>query len=58
VHIAAAPEAPVLLPVSPPPAAVTAPVACRIVHPSGWVVECGTLPQAAWLAAVLAGPRP
>jgi len=29
-------------------------VACRIVHPSGWSVECATLPQASWLAAVLA----
>lgn len=38
-------------------AAVAAPTGCRIVHPSGWVVECGTLPQAAWLATVLAGHR-
>ena len=51
VQIAAAPTAPV-----PPPHAVgTVGVACRIVHPSGWVVECGVLPQASWLAAVLAG---
>jgi hypothetical protein len=53
VQIAAAPAAPV-----PPPSAVgTVGVACRIVHPSGWIVECGTLPQASWLAAVLAGQR-
>jgi hypothetical protein len=51
VHVTAAPAAPV----PPRPAMVTGPVACRIVHPSGWVVECGILPQAAWLAAVLAG---
>jgi hypothetical protein len=51
VQIAAAPAAPV-----PPPSAVgTVAVACRIVHPSGWIVECGILPQASWLAAVLAG---
>lgn len=34
------------------------PVACRIVHPCGWVVECGTFPPASWLAAVLATHRP
>jgi hypothetical protein len=33
-------------------------VACRIVHPSGWVVECGTFPPASWLASVLAGQHP
>ena len=49
VQIAAAPAAPL------PSAADPVAVACRIVHPSGWVVECGTLPQASWLAAVLAG---
>jgi hypothetical protein len=54
VQIAAAPVAPV-----PPPSAGDAVgVACRIVHPSGWIVECGTLPQASWLAAVLAGQHP
>src|SRR5258708_14812957 len=51
VHVTAAPAAPVSL----RPAVVTDPVACRIVPPSGWVVECGILPQASWLAAVLAG---
>ena len=40
------------------PAAMSAPVTCRIVHPSGWVLECGTFPQASWLASVLAGQRP
>jgi len=28
---------------------------CRLVHPSGWVLECDRLPPAAWMAAVLAG---
>ena len=32
-----------------------APLACRLVHPSGWVFECGGLPPASWMAAVLAG---
>jgi hypothetical protein len=50
VQIAAAAAPPVA-----PPSAVGTVVACRIVHPSGWIVECGTLPQASWLAAVLAG---
>ena len=50
VQIAATPAAPA--PASSARDAVG--VACRIVHPSGWIVECGTLPQASWLAAVLA----
>ena len=51
VQIAATPAAP-----APPPSAGDAVgVAFRIVHPSGLIVECGTLPQASWLAAVLAG---
>jgi hypothetical protein len=37
------------------PAAGGAPMACRLVHPSGWVFECGGLPPASWMAAVLAG---
>ena len=40
-----------------PAAVATAPTACRLLHPSGWIVECGSLPQADWLAAVLSGPR-
>jgi hypothetical protein len=30
-------------------------VACRLVHPSGWVLECDGLPPASWIAAVLTG---
>ena len=30
-------------------------VACRLAHPSGWVLECDGLPPASWVAAVLAG---
>jgi hypothetical protein len=28
---------------------------CRVLHPSGWVLECDGLPPASWIAAVLAG---
>jgi hypothetical protein len=30
-------------------------VVCRLVHPSGWVMECGSFPPASWIATVLAG---
>lgn len=36
-------------------AAGGSPMACRLVHPSGWVFECGGLPPASWMIAVLAG---
>jgi hypothetical protein len=29
--------------------------ACRLLHPSGWVLECDGLPPASWVAAVLNG---
>lgn len=38
-----------------PAGAAGTPMACRLVHPSGWVFECGGLPPASWMAAVLAG---
>jgi hypothetical protein len=41
--------------VSTGPAAGGTPMACRLVHPSGWVFECGGLPPASWMTAVLAG---
>jgi hypothetical protein len=41
--------------VSSGPAAGGTPMTCRLVHPSGWVFECGGLPPASWMAAVLAG---
>jgi hypothetical protein len=31
------------------------PVTCRLMHPSGWVIECGGLPPVAWMTAVLSG---
>jgi len=41
--------------VSPGPASSGTPMPCRLVHPSGWVFECGGLPPASWMAAVLSG---
>jgi hypothetical protein len=39
--------------------AVSAPqgvsMSCRLVHPSGWILECDGLPPALWVSAVLAG---
>lgn len=32
--------------------------ACRIKHPSGWVVECAILPQPSWLAALMGAQHP
>lgn len=29
--------------------------ACRLVHPSGWVLECAGLPPVSWMVAVVAG---
>jgi hypothetical protein len=41
--------------VSSGPAAAGTPMVCRLVHPSGWVFECGGLPPASWMASVLTG---
>ena len=30
-------------------------MACRLVHPSGWVLECGGLPPPSWMAAIVGG---
>ena len=35
--------------------AVSAGAACRISHVSGWVIECGSVPQPQWLSALLSG---
>ncbi len=37
-----------------PSPGVTAPT-CRLRHPSGWVIECTSLPDAQWLSALMAG---
>src|ERR1700730_15206509 len=26
---------------------------CRLTHPSGWVIECPALPEAAWISALM-----
>jgi hypothetical protein len=41
--------------VSAAPGSGSTAVACRLVHPSGWVLECDGLPPAPWVTAVLAG---
>lgn len=41
--------------VSSGPAPGSAPVACRLVHPSGWVLECSGFPPASWMAAIVTG---
>jgi hypothetical protein len=51
-------KASTFLPVRVVPAAAapnSTPVTCRLVHPSGWVLECDGLPPASWMAAVVAG---
>jgi len=35
--------------------APSAATACRISHPSGWVIECESLPQTQWLTGLLSG---
>jgi len=32
--------------------------ACRIRHPSGWVIECGSVPQAQWLSDLMSRVAP
>ncbi len=41
--------------VSAAPTRSSAAVACRLVHPSGWVLECDGLPPPSWVTAVLVG---
>ena len=64
------PQKPAFIPVrlvpsasAPPPATApvalgTAAMACRLVHPSGWTIECGSLPEVAWVRGLLAGACP
>lgn len=32
--------------------------ACRIRHPSGWVIECGSFPPAQWLSDLMSRAAP
>jgi hypothetical protein len=42
-----------VLPAAPGPSGTA--MACRLVHPSGWVLECDGLPPPTWVIAVLGG---
>lgn len=33
-------------------------IACRIRHPSGWVIECDSVPQAQWLSDLISRAAP
>lgn len=37
-----------------PTPAVTPATGCRIRHPSGWVIECASLPDAQWVSTLMA----
>lgn len=39
---------------APTPALAPAPTGCRIRHPSGWVIECASLPDAQWVSTLMA----
>lgn len=40
-----------------PAAAAAAGLVCRLRHPSGWMIECGSWPESSWVSA-LVGVRP
>ena len=40
-----------------PATAIAVSTACRIKPPSGWIVECASLPPPAWLSALMVGDR-
>lgn len=42
-----------VVPAAPVPSSPS--LTCRLVHPSGWALECDGLPPASWIAAVLTG---
>src|SRR5262249_43561684 len=33
------------------------PMACRVRHPSGWVIECASVPEVQWLTGLVTGAR-
>jgi hypothetical protein len=33
----------------------TATTVCRIRHPSGWMIECASYPDASWMSALMSG---
>jgi hypothetical protein len=36
-------------------AAATPATVCRIRHPSGWTIECGSFPDISWMSALMSG---
>ena len=36
-------------------AAATTTAVCRIRHPSGWMIECASFPEASWMSALMSG---
>ncbi len=36
-------------------ASTTPTTVCRIRHPSGWTIECGSLPDVRWVSALMSG---
>ena len=42
-----------VVPVAPRPGGAT--MACRLVHPSGWMLECDGLPPPSWVTEVMGG---
>ena len=47
----------VVEPAVPVAAAAAAGLVCRLRHPSGWMIECGSWPESSWVSA-LVGARP
>jgi hypothetical protein len=47
-----------LVPSAPAAPASPAGMACRLVHPNGWVIECGNVPDVAWVRTLLSGAAP
>jgi hypothetical protein len=48
----------VFVPVCIAPVSAVAPATgCRIRHPSGWVIECASLPDAQWMSTLMAASR-
>lgn len=43
------------VPVTATPTVVGTPSVCRVQHPSGWVIECASWPQAAWIRECVQG---
>ncbi len=46
------------VPVRVAPPAATAMPTCRIRHPSGWMIECASYPEVAWMSALMSGAAP